>query len=205
MEKVKSLLYFLFGRVYIPEKIFRCNEDILLHISDTPSNFYPGLKMLIRELRPKIIVHTGDLVDNIKLELYPDRRHIYTKKVNQLINMLESSCAEKVYLALGNHDDKPIVKNCTKRSIVVEGSRTIVIVKDKYKISHFFHEIIKAPEKYNLFGHDLAMPSKTENDRVYLNGITGINIIALGSKSIFTLPYPYGTNDDRMCKSNIGF
>lgn len=205
MEKFKRLLYYIFGRVYITQDIRRCNEDILLHISDTPSSFYPGLKLLIKDLKPKYIIHTGDLVDNIKLELHPSKRDMYKKKVKVLINILENSFADEIYLVLGNHDDFSIVKNFSKRSIIVEKASIINIDNTTYNISHFSDEIIKVPAKYNLYGHDLNIPSKIENDKTYLNGIDGINIIALRSKKIFVLPYPFGTNDDRMCKSNIGF
>lgn len=205
MEKSKVLLYYLFGRVYITQDVRRCDEDILLHISDTPSSFYPGLKLLIKELKPKYIVHTGDLVDNIKLELHPSKRDIYKKSVNLLINILENSFTDYIYLVLGNHDDYSIVKNFSKRSIIVEKSSIINIDNTTYNISHFSDEIIKMPVKYNLYGHDLTIPSKIENDEIYLNGIEGINIIALKSKKIFVLPYPFGTNDDRMRKSTFGF
>ncbi|SKC65183.1 metallophosphoesterase [Maledivibacter halophilus] len=204
MKKIKNILFSLLGRVYIPRDILESGEDILLHISDTPASFYSSLELLIKELKPKYIVHTGDLVDNIKLELYPRRRNMYRKKVKDLIKILENSFAHKIYLTIGNHDDSSIVTEYINRSIIVEGSDIMVIDEENYKISHFYSEISKSPEKYNLFGHDLSMTSDTENDIVYLNGIIGINIITLRSKKIFVLPYPYGTDDARMCKSNIG-
>lgn len=204
MENFKKGLYYFFGRVYVPKSIENCNEDILLHISDTPYNFFPGLRRLIKEIKPKYIIHTGDMVDNIKLELYPGRRAEYKKKVKVLIDILENSLASKIYLVLGNHDDTSIVTSFAKRSTVVEKSKVIELDGTKYKISHFSEEIIKAPEMYNLFGHDLSLSSKVEDDRVYLNGISGINIITLKNKNVFVLSYPYGTNEDRLCKSNLG-
>lgn len=204
MEKLKKGLYYIFGGVYIPRRIMDCNEDILLHISDTPYNFYSGLRRLIKSIKPKVIVHTGDLVDNVKLELYPSRRKEYEKKVKVLIDLFENSLADKIYLAIGNHDDIGIVRDLTKRSIVVEKSSIVELDGTKYRISHFSQEITKAPEMFNLFGHDLSIPSKIENERIYLNGISGINIIALESKEIFVLSYPYGTDDERMGKTNLG-
>lgn len=205
MEKFKGLLYYLFGRVYINQDIRKCNEDILLHISDTPSSFYPGLKLLIKNLKPKYVIHTGDLVDNIKLELYPSKRDVYKKRVKVLINILERSFADEIYLAIGNHDDYSIVKSLTKRSTILQSPSIINIDNNTYNISHFSKEIINNPAEYNLYGHDLDIPSGIDKDKTYLNGIDGINIIALKSKKIFILPYPFGTNDDRMCKSKFGF
>ena len=204
MENFKKGLYYFFGRVYVPKIIENCNEDILLHISDTPYNFYPGLRRLIKDIKPKYIVHTGDMVDNIKLELYPSRMEEYKKKVRVLIDILENSLASKIYLVLGNHDDASLVTSLSKRSTIVEKSKVIELDGTKYRISHYSEDIIKAPEMYNLFGHDLSLRTKNEYDRVYLNGISGINIITLKNKNVFILSYPYGTNEDRMCKSNFG-
>ncbi|WP_432664338.1 metallophosphoesterase [Wukongibacter baidiensis] len=204
MKNIRRGLYYFFGKVYIPEEIMNCKEEKLLHISDTPSSFYSGLNQLIQKLNPKYIVHTGDMVDNIKLELYPSKRKLYRDKVKILIDMLEDSSADRIYIVMGNHDDYEIVSDYAKRSTIIKESSIIDIDNIQYKVSHFSKDVANTSAKYNLFGHDLAMISRIEKDKVYLNGITGINIIALKSGKIFVLPYPYGTNDDRMCKSNIG-
>ena len=47
-------------------------RDMILHISDTPSTMFPYLRRAIRRLRPAWVVHTGDLVDDIKLENRPE-------------------------------------------------------------------------------------------------------------------------------------
>lgn len=204
MKNIRRDLYYFLGRVYIPEEIIVCNEDKLLHISDTPTSFYSGLKKLICELKPKYIIHTGDMVDNIKLELYPWKKEQYENRVKVLINILENSSADRIYMVMGNHDDYNIVSKYAKRSMIIKESRVIDINNIKYKVSHFSKHMSNTSARYNLFGHDLVMESKIEKDRIYLNGITGINIIAIESGEIFVLPYPYGTNDDRMCKSSLG-
>jgi predicted MPP superfamily phosphohydrolase len=201
----KKLFYFLIGSVYIPDELLKTNEKTLLHISDTPANFFSVLNFLISKLQPDYIIHTGDLVDNIKLEIYPYRLDEYKKKVPQLIGLLENSSAKKVYLALGNHDDKKIVNNITKRTQIVEKSAIINLEDLEIKITHFPDEIRKSSSQYNLFGHDVTINSKIEDEKIYLNGILGINIILLKSKRIFTLPYPYGTDDSRLGKFKIGF
>ena len=39
----------------------------LLHVSDTPSVFYPDLARLLAAVRPRFVVHTGDLADEVKI------------------------------------------------------------------------------------------------------------------------------------------
>ena len=46
---------------------------VLLHISDTPSEIYPYIFKIIDILKPQYIFHTGDLADNVKLEINKDR------------------------------------------------------------------------------------------------------------------------------------
>ncbi|QZY56376.1 metallophosphoesterase family protein [Crassaminicella profunda] len=205
MINFKKLFYFLIGSVYIPEELLNTREKILLHISDTPANFFSVLNFLISKLQPDYIIHSGDLVDNIKLEIYPYRLDEYKKKVPQLIKILENSSAKKIYLALGNHDDEEVVNNITNRSKIIEKSDIINLEDLEIKITHFPDEIKKSSSQYNLFGHDLTINSKIEDDKIYLNGILAINVILLESKRIFTLPYPYGTDDSRLGKFKIGF
>ena len=72
------------------------------------------------------------------------------------------------------------------------------------RIAHFPVEILKKPQDYNLFGHNIELKSISENNKIYLNGIISINIIVLDNKNIFKLSYPYGTNDARLKKIKIG-
>lgn len=204
MEKLKTRFHFIFGNVHVPAELLNTNEKVLLHISDTPVCFYPALKKLVRKLSPDYIIHTGDLVDDLKLENYPNRIDEYKARVMSIIKILENSSANNIYVCIGNHDDKSIVKNIAKRSIIVDHSLHLNIEGLEMTISHYPNEIRNSPSKYNLFGHDITLSTKREENTYYLNGITSVNIISLGKKTIYYLPYPYGTNDSRLGKSKIG-
>jgi len=202
MEKIKLNLCWIFGRVYIPNNISGNTEKKILHISDTPLIFFSALEKLIKNTKPDYIIHTGDLVDNIKLSISPTKITEYEKGVKTLI--LESSSAQDIYITLGNHDNKEIVQNLSRRCILIEKSRIITIDSLQLKISHYAQEILKEPVKYNLFGHDVLINTKIENGKIFLNGIQSINIITTTTKQIFTLPYPLGTNDSRLGKFKFG-
>ncbi|RKD23605.1 Calcineurin-like phosphoesterase [Caminicella sporogenes DSM 14501] len=204
-KRFKEFFYYLFGGIYIPKELVNTREKILLHISDTPAMLYRGLDKFIRELRPNYIVHTGDIVDNIKLEIYPNKICEYRKNLKKIIDILESSRAEKIYISLGNHDNKEVVNSLIKRSIIIEKSDIINIEGIEIKVSHFPDEILKDSRKYNLFGHDLTLKTKIKDEKVYLNGISSINVLLFKSEKIFTLPYPFGTDDSRLCKGKTGF
>lgn len=204
MENFKELICYFFGQVYVPKELKHLNSNLLLHISDTPTIFYSPLRKLINKLKPTYIIHTGDLVDNIKLEIFPARKDEYTVRLKKLISILEKSSAKKIYICLGNHDHKKIVKKITNKCFLIDLCRTLDIENNSIQISHFSFEILKHPVTYNLFGHDLSLNTKIENNHTYLNGISGINIIDLNTKKIYILPYPYGTNSHRMGRSSVG-
>ncbi len=200
MHPFKRMYYFLAGYVYIDTSLLENQTATVLHISDTPLRFFPALKRLIRELNPTYIVHTGDLVDNIKLQLYPGSINRYNRSVQMLIKILETSQAKAIYLALGNHDSPENVKRFAKRSIVIDRVDTVHIENVPVRISHYPKAILEAPSQINFFGHDLSLETKLENGQYFYNGISDIYFIELDTLKAHLFPYPWGTDDDRLGK-----
>lgn len=204
MEKLKVTFFRAMGLVHIPQYVKNRNEEIILHVSDTPYSFFYTLKKLIKKINPEYIIHTGDLVDNIKLEFCHYSLFSYITKLKILVNILEDSSAKKIYISLGNHDKKEALEDISSRITIIEKSDNIKIGNLNLRISHFSDEIIKNPLEYNLFGHDLSIRNKIADEKVYLNGIESINIISINSGDITKLPYPFGIDDDRLKKGKVG-
>lgn len=204
MNTFKMIFYNLMGHTYIPKNIKNINEKKLLHISDTPIIFFRELRRLIANLSPDIIVHTGDLVDDIKLGIYNRFLSKYEYHVKSLINILESSSASSIYICVGNHDNVHIIKKYSKRSIIIDDIKKVYIFGDTASISHYPFKIIKNPSTYNFFGHDKSIGNDIVKDKIYLNGINSINILTEKTKRIFYLSYPYGIDDSRLMKRKIG-
>lgn len=204
MNKLLMMYYNLIGGVYIPSTLKDNKEKKLLHISDTPICFFGTLISIIKKINPEIIIHTGDLVDDIKLEIYKNSLSRYDYHVKKIISILESSNAKKIYITIGNHDNIEVIKKYSTKSIIVERIKVIDIFDSKATISHFPYEIIKSPSNYNFFGHDITLKSDIVKDRVYLNGIKNINVLTKDTKKIYYLPYPSGVDDSRLMKRKIG-
>jgi len=204
MESIKARLFFTFGSVYLSSALLNNSEPKVLHISDTPTVFYSSLAKIINKLEPQYIIHTGDLVDNLKLDIYPTRLEEYESGVSSLINILENSQAQKIYITPGNHDHLKTLEKVLTRSTIVADNRIINIQNIGFKISHYYQDLINSSAKFNLFGHDVSIKNSLDKGKVFLNGIESINIITLNSGQIFTLPYPLGTNDARLGKFKIG-
>jgi predicted MPP superfamily phosphohydrolase len=199
----KEFIYDAMGMLYIPPELLEISGKKLLHISDTPIGFYSQLKRLIGRLKPDYIVHTGDMTDNIKLELYPTSIYEHEKWIKKLAAILEPSGAQ-VILALGNHDNPQVVSRYFINSRIVEKVETIDIEGLSFRISHYSDCVLEEPAEYNLFGHDLKIKNGRIGNKLYFNGISYINIIGLETGEKAVIKYPAGTDDARLGRRKIG-
>lgn len=205
MNNLKVNFYKFIGKVYIPSSLLNREEEIIMHISDTPITFFSPLETLIKNLKPEYIIHTGDLVDNLKLEHSKNLVTRYENSVKILLNILDNSNSKKNYITLGNHDNINIVKKYSSNSIISENTQTIKINNYYVKANHFCNELVKSPAKYNFYGHDLTLKTCKKDKICFFNGIMTINIITVNTGKIYTLPYPFGTDDMRLRRGRMGF
>lgn len=188
----KSLLS-LFNYPYISEELLKeIKGPILLHISDTPVDTYPYIFRIIKTLKPQFIIHTGDMADNIKLEIYKNRIDCYHKGVTKLIDGLEKNLDSKIYYILGNHDDYETVSQLTKRGVILEEG--LLTIEDcRLAVGHY-HKEYSFKVDFNLYGHSFVPRHYKKEGTIGLNGLLNINIIDLSTKGVFHLNYPVGTN-----------
>ncbi|MEL7646886.1 MAG: metallophosphoesterase [Sedimentibacter sp.] len=168
---------------------------ILLHISDTPVDIYRYIFRIIDILKPQYIIHTGDMADNIKLEIYKSKMDFYQRGVAKLINGLEKNEHSKVYYVLGNHDDYETVSKLTRRGIILQEG-ILSIDSCSLNVSHYYRDHINNVD-FNLYGHSFDPGHHKKDDTVGLNGLLNINIVDLSNKRVFHLDYPAGTNTSR--------
>jgi len=209
---LKRLWWYLSGRIVIEPPIMAADGPWVLFMSDTPSMLFPEIKRLIQGIQPKYIVHTGDLVDDLKLQIYPRLIDNYDKMVAKLIETLDASAAERVIIALGNHDILEVVKKHAKRIEVYPHGANIELDGRVFSLSHYYKiakEMELAAENhpqnhYLLFGHDLVEKSHLQGHPIHLNGIEGIYLISLTTRQIRVLQYPSGTENARLNRYRIG-
>lgn len=188
------------NRVYIPREIFRMERPIAVHISDTPEEIYPYLYQALKILKPDYLIHTGDLVDNIKLEIVPELEQDYYQSLEEFIKNIESLNIQKIYYISGNHDQTEKIKSLTKRGRVLEEG-TIELEGLSFYLNHFF--VKERPEAdYYLYGHSFEPKSHQVPGEIRLNGLEAIGLISLKSGEMKSLPYPLGTNGFRKMEQN---
>jgi predicted phosphodiesterase len=183
---------------YLPEKMDGMGK--ILHISDTPISIYGYLSRTLRRINPSVVVHTGDLADDIKLGLYPAEAGRYARAAGRLINILLAP-HRRVLIVLGNHDRTDLLPSLPAECSVHEGTVEVKLLGANFRISHYAEKIMEKPVQYNLFGHDLSSRSFVDGEgRYFLNGIETMNLIDPSAEEIKTLVYPKGANCARMMR-----
>ncbi|MDI3474358.1 MAG: hypothetical protein PWQ95_86 [Thermococcaceae archaeon] len=165
------------------------DEKALLHISDTPEKVYPFIEQLIDELRPEYIVHTGDLVDNVKLERRPDLKPRYEGGLRRLARILKSS-GSRLYIVPGNEDDEELLKEYFEDSILRPGT-VLEIEGIRFAVGHRPEDVAGLQAEFKLYGHNFRA---TRNG---LNGLKSANVVFIPSKRVVKIGYPPGTDTCR--------
>lgn len=197
MTAVDHLQYFasqMTGRLYMPPQLKTTTEQKVLHLSDTPSTLYPAVANLVRRLQPDIIIHTGDLVDDIKLEHHAHELASYQREVEKLIKILEHSRAQAIYVVPGNHDHLGVLRNSVTSINLLPAGGTIRINDRSFCLAHKLKHLTGTAD-LNLYGHNLKQPRQKQH--LYLNGLQQINVILLPSNRVVKIPYTWATNRDR--------
>ena len=201
MHFLTKMWYYLTGKIYLEANTLQKTGTRILHISDTPSQFYPELGRLIKRLKPDYIIHTGDLVDNIKLEQSTVALARYHREVKALKNILCTPGLLGVYIALGNHDDSPYVHILFEMFSVTDTYATVEISGLKLAFSHYVDQLTNLDADLYLYGHNIDQEKRSTH---YLNGLTAIHVIDLNPYQVHRIPYPLGVDDARLYRSHFG-
>lgn len=180
--------FFRWGRSF--RELMESEEFKIMHISDTPDNVYPFILNLIEKTHPDVIIHTGDLVDNIKLERRPELREKYRSSLLKILSILENSGA-KVFIVPGNEDDEGLIRESVEKAIAVKPGTVIEVNGLKLALGHSPTDVRNVDAAFRLYGHNFKVIPRG------LNGLLKVNFILLPSRRIVRIKYPDGTNFER--------
>lgn len=203
MTKLNKFVNNIRGRVHLDNSLHSNNSPLLLHISDTPSGFYPELNRIIKLIEPAYIIHTGDLADNIKTELAPSLLTKYKYEVAKLLAILNSANTENIYVSIGNHDDYDFLDQNKGKLKIYNKIGELNIQDTKFAFSHYWNYLKKQEADIFLFGHNIEQKNLITESGIYLNGIISINIINLDTLEVKSIKYPLGTDSARLKKNMI--
>jgi hypothetical protein len=203
MKVWEELLACLHPGLPLPVHLERARGRCLVHVSDTPSNFYGDLGKILDYLQPMCFVHTGDLVDDLKIAIRPGYGKLFRRRLKLLSEAVSPVPPAHIAIVIGNHDIEPDVRAAFPGALVFdEGARMSLCGLD-VAVAHSLEELPIPPAAFNLFGHDVDVPPEQEGS-LFLNGVIGINVILLDSGSVEVVPYPVYVDDARCCRRKTG-
>jgi len=198
-----NIIYSILDIVQLPENVMEYKGHLILHVSDTPSSFYPCFRRLISRLMPSWIIHTGDLVDEVKIGLHRRDLDLYRRKLLRIRDIMEGPDGpgrRNLLVTLGNHDDEGTARSVFSESTGISDSFSVDIEGLSVNCDHYLARLDGGPSTINLYGHDPAVPAEGGKQGVFLNGLNSINLITLPHGVIYSLPYPRYVNDHRQLK-----
>ena len=181
--------------VEIPVEIASSTSLKLLHIGDTHSLAYPFYEDLIQKLKPDIIIHTGDFVDEVKVGRMINTEEEYEEGLVQITEILRNSGAKKIYITSGNNDLPDMIRAYMPFAQYVEPNSVIEIEGISCALGHeCFNTTAKA--QWSFYGHGLTGETWSDDKNTDLNAECRFNatwgnkVILIPDMKIFNFKEP---------------
>ena len=123
------------GEITLPDWVSSIKRRIL-HIGDTESQSYPFFRALIKAVKPHVIIHTGDVADEVKVGRIPSTREEYLHKIKVMCDMMASSGAEELIVVPGNNDLECEIAALLPTARIVKAGKTVTIDGVECQLSH---------------------------------------------------------------------
>lgn len=153
----------------------------VLHLSDTQSAHYAYYKRLIDEIQPDIIVHTGDLVDEIKAGRIESVRPYWLQSAPVMLDIMKNSGA-RVLVVAGNNDIEDQLANFANGVEIVQRNTVVDLYGVRYCLCHELNRMDEnALADVWLYGHGLTGETRTADDnerggKKFFNGTWGASL-----------------------------
>ena len=171
--------------VSVPKEITESKACKLLHIGDTHSEAYPFYEELIQKVRPDIIIHTGDFVDEVKVGRMINTEEEYSTGLRKIAEILRNSGAAAIYAVPGNNDIPELIKEYLPFAQYVEPNSQITICDITCTLGHECYNTTKESQ-WSFYGHGLSGETWKPEMNTDLNRICRFNV-TWGPK-VFLLP-----------------
>ena len=137
--------------IELPDGIGNMKGSRVLHIGDTYSRDYPFIKKLIDEVKPDVIIHTGDIADEVKVGRIPHTRYEYKYKIKFILDTLKDSGA-RVIIVPGNNDVKDDIQEIIPSAEIYSENSVVAIDGVECRIGHQVTNMT-FDKKWAFYGH----------------------------------------------------
>ena len=184
-RKRKRVRDYMVNGVEVPQEIITTKSLKLLHIGDTHSEAYPFYEDLITKVKPDIIIHTGDFVDEVKVGRMINTEEEYETGLMRITEILRNSGAKEIYVTSGNNDLPDMIRRYMPFAKYIEPNSAIEIAGVRCTIGHECYNTT-AEAQWSFYGHGLTGETWSEDKNTDLNSICRFNV-TWGPK-LFLLP-----------------
>ncbi len=203
LDAVGAWLASMTGFVRATKPVMGLRPPLLLHVSDTPLSTFAAVAALVRRLKPAVLVHTGDLVDDVKLGLNPAFIERHRAGLRRLADILGPAIAEtgaRFVIVLGNHDDVASVREFVPFAECYDTPVRLDLYGLDCGLAHEAADADATDAAFRLFGHDLSRAAGGKG----LNGIVAVNVVECATGRVERLRYPAGTDAERTGRRKFG-
>ncbi len=181
------------GDIVIPEGVENIKGQKVLHIGDTFFCDYPYYRKLISVLKPDVIIHTGDMADEVKVGRIPCTRNEYIFKIKKLLDILNNSGA-RLIIVPGNNDLPDKIKELSPKAEVYTRDSIVTIDGVECRIGHQV-SLLTYDRDWAFYGHGLTGEEwkyeyNEEGKPCRFNAIWGSFIYSLSENKFFRIPRP---------------
>lgn len=140
------------GEIPIPD-LTDCREKIL-HIGDTRSDRYPYYRRLFELVKPDVILHTGDMADEVKVGRIPGTEYEYISKIRVLLEMMKATGA-RLLIVPGNNDLPEEIRKIAPEAEILNDNEEVLLSGVPCRVGHWVGRMT-FDKKYALYGHGLT-------------------------------------------------
>ena len=176
------------------KEFLQLNEGTrVLHISDTHSANYRYYQRLFEELRPDVIIHTGDLADELKAGRIEEMRPYWKEAAAEIVKIMERTPA-RVIIVPGNNDIEETLSGLAQRAEVLPRNTVVALGGKKFQLCHELNRLDESIEAdVCLYGHGLTGETRTPDDnerggKRYYNACWGVSLHVPEKNASLLLP-----------------
>ncbi len=179
--------------IKLPEWLGKTEGKTILHIGDTEHYHYPFYRKLVSEVKPDIIIHTGDMSDEVKVGRMSERLEEYIYKISFMRDILLSADAELIIVP-GNNDIPEEIKKLIPSAKILKVNSVIEIDGEECRVGH---QVMKMTfdKKWSFYGHGFTGDtwSCDDNDagkECRFNACLGAFIVSIKEGKFFKVDFP---------------
>ena len=179
--------------ITLPDGVASIEGMKILHIGDTHSERYPYYKKLIELVKPDVILHTGDMADEVKVGRIPGTQYEYLSKIKVLTQMLKDSGARLIVVP-GNNDLPEEIAQLLPTAEIYPENTILTLDGVECRIGHKVHEMT-FDKVWSFYGHGPTGDNwRLEDNEVgcpcRFNAFWGSYVYCLSEGKFFHLPLP---------------